>query len=108
MAKSKTRAALEEIESERARFVECFGKYPDILAWILNECGLHRTDPTKTTPGFLPPDLNLIAFANRLLAKMGSIHTANLVTLAQMYVEASNDEDLVAAIKAAEQAAKED
>lgn len=83
--------ALRGLEEERQIFQRVFGN-PDgieVLAWIANECGAWSQDPAKAKP-------ELVALYNRLLGKLGALHTANLVTLAQKTVEAANFDDIAA------------
>jgi hypothetical protein len=63
-----------------------------VLAWIGNECGAWAQDPAVVKP-------ELVAFWNRLLGKIGTIHEMNLITLARAAIIASNDADLAAARK---------
>ncbi len=93
---SKLENQLKTTQVERSIFLECFRRYPEVLAWILNDCGRWAQFPEKVSP-------ELLAFTNRLLGKIGSIHEANLVTIAKGYLEMSNDNDL-ALIRAQEEA----
>lgn len=94
---------LQAIRLERSTFREHFtrGAGPEILAWIGNECGAWSQDPQKVKP-------ELIAMWNRLLGKIGTVHEANLRTIASSLLEASNDEDLIALQRRAQTQRKED
>lgn len=85
---------LKTIQVERSIFKETFEDRNglQVLAWILNECGVWAQDPAVVKP-------ELVAFANRLLGKVGTIHEMNLITLARAAVIASNDSDIAAARK---------
>lgn len=101
MAKKKLPApgiesAIEAIRDERVMFREVLtkGYGPQILAWLGNESGAWSMDPEKKDGKHLPPNPYTVALFNRLLAKLGTLHPQNLVTVATYLLEASNDDDL--------------
>jgi hypothetical protein len=102
MPKAKAPDPLREIQIQRSIFREHFSTRdgPEILAWIGNYCGAWSQDPARIKP-------ELLAFWNTLLGMAGIVHTENLRTIAQKLLEASNDEDIVIARRAAKMA-KED
>lgn len=75
----------EALQAERAAFRG--GIDPEVLAWILNECGLMAQKPEAVRP-------ELVAFANRLLGKLGVVHPYNILEVTRKLLEASNDVDI--------------
>jgi hypothetical protein len=59
----------------------------NVLTWILNECRYFSQDPKEIDP-------LLLGFSNRLLGKIGILHTFNLFDDVKVRIDNSNDKDL--------------
>jgi hypothetical protein len=78
----------EELENRKAfRQVFCAAEGNGVLTWILDQCGYFSMDPQLIDP-------MMIAFANRLLNKIGVVHIENLFADTSVRLEQANDRDL--------------
>jgi len=87
MNELKEKAKQEQAERQIFRRVFETQDGNNVLTWILNECQYFSQDPKDTDP-------LLTAFSNRLLAKIGIIHTCNLFEDVASRVQNANDRDL--------------
>ncbi len=84
-------AALEAAEIERGVFRECYQGESGInmLAWEMNDAGCFSMQSEKVDPV-------RVAAVNRKLGKLGIIHVANLLAIAEALLSVANDEDIAA------------
>jgi hypothetical protein len=86
-----TTEAIQAEKEARKVFRSVFCGNPDgpaALTWILNECGYFSQDPKLVDP-------LMVALANRILNKIGTVHEDNLFADTRARLENANDRDLV-------------
>jgi hypothetical protein len=80
---------MQEDRETRALFRNVFKgeEGASVLTWILGQCGYYTFDPAEA-------DQVLLAFANRLLNKIGIVHMENLVEDTISRLNGANDKDI--------------
>jgi hypothetical protein len=81
---------MEDRKIFRAVFGTMEGK--SVLTWILNECRYFSNEPKEI-------DQLLTAFCNRLLGKIGILHSMNLFEDVEARMANANDRDLAKAVE---------